>query len=61
MEPIPTYKGEEMKTKIIAMDYIECSSLTQTNFENFLSSVIDTVFQHNNFIIKKENHCCLII
>ncbi|KAK8881404.1 hypothetical protein M9Y10_004140 [Tritrichomonas musculus] len=62
MEPIPTYKGEEMKTKINAIDYIECSSLTQTNFENFISLVIDTVSQQqNNYNIKKENNCCLII
>lgn len=61
MESIPSYKREEMKTKIKAKDYIECSSLTRTNFDKFICLVVDVVFQHqNNYNAKNKNHCCLI-
>ena len=61
IEAIPTYKGEEMKTKIEAMDYVECSSLKQTNFEYFINLVVDIFQNQNNYKINNENHCCLII
>lgn len=43
LEPIPTEKGQEMKEKIGAQDYVECSSLKQISIKNVMESALKTI------------------
>ena len=66
MEPIPTSKGEDLKDKIKAQNYIECSAYKQTNMrEVFDTAIRAAIYKTNNDKIddtkKNENSCCILI
>ena len=66
MEPIPTSKGEDLKDKIKAQSYIECSAYKQTNMrEVFDTAIRAAIYKTNNDKIddtkKNENSCCILI
>ena len=68
-EPVPSSKGEEMKAKIRAQDYVECSALKQYHLKEVFESAIKVVLHPPNSSAaaagkdKKsngENKCCEI-
>jgi small GTP-binding protein len=54
-EPIPTSKGEEMKTAINAKRYIECSAKTRKNLKEVFETVIQVVKRQRS---GRMRDCC---
>ena len=65
MEPVSSSKGEELKKKINAQNYVECSSLKQYHLKEVFESAVKVVL-HSPTQLKKadskksENSCCLL-
>lgn len=62
MSPISTEKGEEMKRRIGAREYIECSSLKQIKVKEVFEEASKIALQYKNTTEKTidENSCCII-
>lgn len=45
-EPVPTEKGEEMKEKIGAMDYLECDADSHYNVKEVIETAIEVAIQN---------------
>ena len=64
-EAVPKEKGEEMKRKIAAQDYVECSALKQFHLKEVFESAVKVVLhpptqQKQADSKKTENSCCLL-
>jgi small GTP-binding protein len=66
IEPIVPSRGEDMKKKINALAYIECSAMKQTNmkevFEQAIKFVLHPVVPETSSVsTPSEVNCCLIL
>lgn len=65
LEPVPSSKGEELKRKINAQDYVECSALKQFHLKEVFESAVKVVLhpptqQKQSESKNSENSCCLL-
>lgn len=65
MKPISRAEGEEMKTRIRANKYIECSSKKQINVKEVFYEAAKIALHHKNITERsyertEENSCCII-
>lgn len=65
MDPIPTSKGQELKEKIKAKNYVECSAYKQINMREVFDTAIraalyKSINDDKDENKKQENACCII-
>lgn len=65
MKPISREEGEEMKTRIRASNYIECSSKKQINVKEVFYEAAKIGLHHKNITERsyertEENSCCIL-
>jgi small GTP-binding protein len=66
IEPIATSRGEDMKKRIKAISYVECSAMTQCNLREVFEEAIKTVLHPPVPEIQHEStpndvNCCMIL